>query len=1130
MTVKTSNSLPTHDSHGTRVTGLICGQTNNGTYGASIGYNLKVNHYGVNNLLEYTPLVWQAYIDGNKIINCSFYISIGEVGLGDVEKAMYEEIVAGGCTIVAGGGNENHLAQKGLWYTPGVVIVGGIGADNKHSTPSTNGVKTTNHLGIDLCALANNATTIDVMSGSFVTREGWGTSAATPQVTATIGLMLSVNPCLTPAEIESILKTTTDPIDDAYLFPGTIGTGRLNTYKAVLKAKNWGKEDLILVAGENKTIENIEHYNNIVVNTNATLTVRNTTLLMAKDGRINVDVGGKLMVINSTIKAREPYVGCNFSRYQWDGIAVAGNKSLNQTPISNQGYVFVDRSTIQDAKNAISTYLIDLTTKNIIWSKTGGGIIKTTKSTFKDNGRHIEFYGYQQAKNANNLSSFDETVFEYNGSVDVVSGNRAYYMITAYGVSGVKFNGCTFTNTNGSINADKYGYDRGTGIYVLDGSFILSDKKNTIDCQTIKGGSFYDLTNGMQLVYSPSATLAHRIGKQNFDRNDKAIWLANGLATSIDHNTFNLNVPTNYWNRLKSRNDINYKTGILGIYTPKAAGYRVEQNEFTNLGSKVPGEVVVAFVADNSDLNGGGGFFRLNKVDNSNIGSQTQNRNLSTIISCNEYRNTEKGFQLNLMSPQYSTPSFGVCSYDYSIRKDYQNTFFNNTLDGYHTLPVGGGNIANYKVYLAKPGTLNRPNPAQVYQVFVRNCNYRTNMGEIGYIGCEPREEFKNPCEISSWDKNFNNYKTRYQIGKQGLVDFLQRIDDGRSTDLLTRVQQGGIPAQELFDELLTKSPYLSDEVIINMLSSSNNQLSEEQLTTVLIYNSGFSDEVYNAILAKGFSDENLELLIQAQSLNEPASLLRQREEDSYFSQMINLKNDVIWAANLLRMEEADNVENSVNYSDKLIEFLLGENDLDSKKQLVSTYYLSGYYANANELLQSMTLEGTENVAFKNYYNLMLSARLAGRDIYNLTDEEWDAIALLSTSGTSAGETAKGLLTLVKGQRFDAYVERDNNQLSGKRLPTAIGSSVQEKESDNLLVFPNPTQNKLEIKYASNQLMNNGYIRIVDITGKLVFDKKIKNMQGSIELNDLDWGNGMYFVELIVNDVIIENTKVIINK
>lgn len=63
-----------------------------------------------------------------------------------------------------------------------------------------------------------------------------GTSASTPYVTGTVGLMRSVNQCLTPYEVENILKLTTKDVENMPInqnFVGQIGAGKLEIGDAV---------------------------------------------------------------------------------------------------------------------------------------------------------------------------------------------------------------------------------------------------------------------------------------------------------------------------------------------------------------------------------------------------------------------------------------------------------------------------------------------------------------------------------------------------------------------------------------------------------------------------------------------------------------------------------------------------------------------------------------------------------------------------------------------------------------------------------------------------------------------------------------------------------------------------------
>ncbi len=212
--------------HGTRVIGCMTANTHNGIGIASIGYKTKVVGYRVPTTTGFGnpwPAIWSAYLNGEKIINISWYGDIGPA-------AQIEEMTENGTVLVFCAGNDNNDEyHKHYADIPGVIIVSGVAADNKHgSTPNQ-----AHNQFVDLCAPSVNVTTTQLHNVGDGYGSSTGTSIAAPLVSGTISLMLSVNPCLSPAEIEEILKATADPIDDAHLFPGQLGAGRLNAYRAV---------------------------------------------------------------------------------------------------------------------------------------------------------------------------------------------------------------------------------------------------------------------------------------------------------------------------------------------------------------------------------------------------------------------------------------------------------------------------------------------------------------------------------------------------------------------------------------------------------------------------------------------------------------------------------------------------------------------------------------------------------------------------------------------------------------------------------------------------------------------------------------------------------------------------------
>jgi hypothetical protein len=64
--------------------------------------------------------------------------------------------------------------------------------------------------------------------------------------------MYSINPCLSTADVKAILKSTTDPVVDAANYPGMVGTGRVNAYKAVKKARDVKSQSVDLYIKDRK--------------------------------------------------------------------------------------------------------------------------------------------------------------------------------------------------------------------------------------------------------------------------------------------------------------------------------------------------------------------------------------------------------------------------------------------------------------------------------------------------------------------------------------------------------------------------------------------------------------------------------------------------------------------------------------------------------------------------------------------------------------------------------------------------------------------------------------------------------------------------------------------------------------
>jgi subtilisin family serine protease len=235
------NGDPALWSHGTHCAGLAGAETNNHIGVASIGYNISligVKATGDNNNPSYVTngyggIQWAAN-NGANVISCSW----GGTGSSTTEQNILNTIYGMGIVLVAAAGNDNHSTSQ---YPAAYNHVIAVASTNE------NDVKTD---------FSNYGTWVDVSApGGYgssgpqgllsttwdFTNYGYydiyaGTSMACPLTAGLCGLILSVNPELTPDELETVLETSCDNI---YSVPGNedyvgkLGAGRINAYEAV---------------------------------------------------------------------------------------------------------------------------------------------------------------------------------------------------------------------------------------------------------------------------------------------------------------------------------------------------------------------------------------------------------------------------------------------------------------------------------------------------------------------------------------------------------------------------------------------------------------------------------------------------------------------------------------------------------------------------------------------------------------------------------------------------------------------------------------------------------------------------------------------------------------------------------
>jgi len=221
--VVTNNNDPTPPDasylHGTHVAGVVSAKTNNSAGVASIGYGVSIIAIRAGSTATtvnyYESGIYYAIAAKARVINMSF----GGSAFSQTEQNLMTYAHNKGIILIAAAGNSNGVVGYPAADT-NVVAVAATASDDTKSSYSNYGAK------VEISAPGDNIYSTDV-NNTYGTLSG--TSFASPMVAGLCGLMLSLNPYLTPTDVVTCLKSNADNIDGINPgYAGQLGAGRIN--------------------------------------------------------------------------------------------------------------------------------------------------------------------------------------------------------------------------------------------------------------------------------------------------------------------------------------------------------------------------------------------------------------------------------------------------------------------------------------------------------------------------------------------------------------------------------------------------------------------------------------------------------------------------------------------------------------------------------------------------------------------------------------------------------------------------------------------------------------------------------------------------------------------------------------
>ena len=695
--------IPTTAAHGTKVASILAAETvDQGEIPlgdmASIGYNTRIM---VGNWTLPTCLYASTELKA-KLLSISWR---GSCYPTTIMLQIEKEILDNGTIIVRAAGNGSAQCNGGRLYPfsgyedPRVIVVSSTDFNDYHY--NSNGETYSHYPEVDICAPGYSVMSATRSTDAYGNPISWpyygfsgGTSFAAPLVSGVCALVLSLNPCFAPEDVQDIIKNSADPIADADDYPGLVGAGRVNAYQALLLAQTYLIPDTITTSTTWNQKKHI--YSDVIIDSLATLTITDT-LYIAGGSRLIVRPGGKLIVNGGTLTN-----ACEGE--MWQGIIVEGNPSLPQYA-QRQGSVILNNATVENARNAISTHTAD----SAIWIGTGG-IVQATNTLFHNNRRTAEFLEYENHYGSNvtdNTSRFTRCTFIVDDDNLFASNGTSFLEhVSLWRVRGVKFNGCDFQNqdtTHSYVN-------RGRALYTADAGYrcrrICPVVSDTDPCACQPSGS--------QPVVRCSFTGFYKAIESTGDCGQGSIVIDNcdfannfvGIALNASDNA---QVSYNHFNL-----DFSQK-GNSGLRLASSTGFTVEDNDFVRMLTTQ--DTIYGIICDNTG--NAENFIRRNDFSNLFYGCYSlknngpiANRPRGLQFNCNSY--TANTYDIYV--PANSTIRNVQGSLTAGADNDFSNTITRsltipmtmNTLSYYYSsgnshIPVGTSNYTGYGTATANP-------------------------------------------------------------------------------------------------------------------------------------------------------------------------------------------------------------------------------------------------------------------------------------------------------------------------------------------------------------------------------------------------------------------------------------------
>ncbi|MCC6182816.1 MAG: T9SS type A sorting domain-containing protein, partial [Bacteroidia bacterium] len=874
----------------------------------------------------------------------------------------------------------------------------------------------------------------------------------------------------------------------------------------------------------------------IKINSGGTLNITGTgttiqfadSKLTGIDTRIEIYPGGKLNINGATLTSIS-----NCPNSMWDGIKLIGNGDDAPQTTAYQPNINLSSATIKNARLGIENGIINGP------AYSSGGWIIATNSTFLNNYIDVSFLDYKapivNGNEQNNKSIFTGCTFKsdnYLNDPSYVSqipgvGIKVrlinFVHVSLSGVKGVRFIGNTFKADLTAIGGVNYTTNfRGVGIKSSNSIF---DVFSTCLAQDINGNcTGYGTSNVFEnLLYgvfagSTDPLKKFSVVKANFTNCNSSIYQSGINYSTVNKNNFvvNTTIPQVFGKFNCSTHPEACMTHFY--YLNNSSGFSHQENNYSVTSSqKVMGTVF------NACGTGANESYR-NTYSGCHVGHQAQLTNGNSgigmnglQIKCNQNSATkqydiaqtsgvlgEQGFcdPVNITTPANNTFSHFQPSPPSDI-----NAFISGGFNYHFTgSPSSGSQVPFYITSNVILGSCGGPSFS-----YVNSCKSKLiNTGST------------NPPKIVKLQTDAQNFR---QIADQLAAELDQKLLDGASITLINAINST-MDNGNLKNLLLSKSPYLSDNVLITYLQRSQTPPAGH-IQEIIIANSPVSSDVKlvldNMNLPNGIRN-------QINTSQAGTSIVTQNKQEIAY----NVFNKDLTVNEIVRYYLDDTITPySYDYITKWLEW---NKTIENKYDLVFAYTQKENYTRAQTLIDSLNTvtNNAPHIDFLQGHKNLKENHKTWRELNTDVVLRNKVEALSSDSLNPMMGNAREALSIVYVDKQNYELIEGINNASSSRLAQTNNnqnsSSVYDSSLLLLSAYPNPFNNSIKISYTidESQSVNIVEVFVIELaTGRLVAKQTSVKNNDVLEFNTDNIASGVYVINIKNGNTNLGNLKVI---